>query len=107
MTYTFLQISKHTPDVCPMYNDKYKKATLDLIDKIEPLASKHGMKFVGSWNVHPEHLVYNVYEAPTMEAFQQFSMEPEMVTWNAFNTSEIKMAMGYKEVGALIKQGHY
>ena len=98
MTYTFLQISKYTPDVRPMYKGTVQKPTLGLVDKIEPLASKHGIKFIGSWNVHPERLTFNVYEAPTMEAFQKLQMEPEMVTLNAWNTSQIKIATGYQEV---------
>lgn len=104
MTYTFLQISKHPPELCPVYNEKYRKITLDIVDKVEAIANKHGIKFVGAWNVSPEHLVIAVYETPTIDAFQKFMVEPEMVAWNAFNSTEVKMAITLKEAGTLMTQ---
>jgi hypothetical protein len=55
------------------------------------------------WTVIPEHLLVWVYEAPSSESLQKFSMEPEMVKWMAWNTSEIKLAMSLEESMKLLK----
>ena len=100
---TFLIISKHSPENCPINNEKMKKLTLELPGKLGGLEKKHGIKRVGTWTVIPEHLLVWVYEAPSSEALQEFSMDPEMVKWMAWNTSEIKLAMGLEESMKLLK----
>jgi len=44
-----------------------------------------------------------VYESPSSEALQEFSMEPALLKWMAFNTSEIKLAMSLEESMKLLK----
>ena len=100
---TFLIISRHSPENCPINNEKMKKLTLELPDKLVGLEKKHGLKRVGAWTVIPEHLLVWLYEAPSSEALQDFSMEPEMVKWMAWNTSEIKLAMSLEESIKLLK----
>ena len=80
-----------------MNNEKMKAMTLALPAKLVGLEKKHGVKRVGAWTVVPEHLLVWVYEAPSSDALQEFSMEPEMVKWMAWNTSEIKLAMSLEE----------
>jgi hypothetical protein len=99
----FLIISRHSPENCPMNNEKMKKMTLELPDKLGGLEKKHGIKRVGVWTVIPEHLLVWVYEAASSEALQKFSMEPDMVKWMAWNTSEIKLAMSLEETIKLLK----
>ena len=100
---TFLIISRHSPENCPINNEKMKKLTLELPDKLVGLEKKHGIKRVGAWTVIPEHLLVWLYEATSSEALQEFSMEPEMVKWMAWNTSEIKLAMSLEESIKLLK----
>jgi len=45
-----------------------------------------------------------VYEAPSSDALQKFSMEPEIVKWMAWNTSETKLATGLEESMRLLEQ---
>ena len=77
--------------------------TLELPGKLGELEKKHGVRRVGAWTVVPEHLLIWVYEAPSADALQKFSMEPEMVKWMAWNTSEIKLAMSLEESLKLLK----
>jgi len=77
--------------------------TLALPTKLGGLEKKHGVKRLGAWTVVPEHLLIWVYEAPSSDALQEFSMEPEMVKWMAWNTSEIKLAMNLEESMKLLK----
>ena len=93
----FLIISRHSAENCPLNNEKVKVITLELPDKLGGLEKKHGVKRIGAWTVIQEHLVIWVYEAPSSEALQNFSMEPEIVKWMAWNTSEIKLAMSFEE----------
>ncbi len=100
---TFLIISRHSPENCPINNEKMKTMTLELPGKLGGLETKHRIKRIGVWTVIPEHLLVWVYEAPTSEALQEFSMEPEFVKWMAWNTSEIKLAMSLEESNKLLK----
>jgi hypothetical protein len=99
----FLIISRHSPENCPMNNEKMKRITLELPEKLGGLEKKHGIERVGVWTVIPEHLLVWVYEAPSSELLQKFSMEPEIAKWMAWNTSEIKLAMSLEESMKLLK----
>ncbi|HJW98468.1 MAG TPA: hypothetical protein VJ529_05000 [Candidatus Bathyarchaeia archaeon] len=80
-----------------------KKMTLELPAKLVGLEKKHGVKRIGAWTVVPEHLLIWVYQAPSSDDLQKFSMEPEIVKWMAWNTSEIKLAMSLEESLKLLK----
>jgi hypothetical protein len=80
-----------------------KAMTFALPAKLGGLEKKHGVKRIGAWTVVPEHLLIWVYEAPSSDALQEFSMEPEIVKWMAWNTSEIKLAMNLEESMKLLK----
>lgn len=86
-----------------MHNEKAKKAAMDLMTKMGPLAKKHGIKVVGSWTSVPEHLIVNVYEAPNMEALMKFAMEPEAMAWSAYNITDMRPVMTLEEVMKLLK----
>ena len=101
---TFLIISRHSAENCPLNNEKMRKMTLELPDKLVALERKHGVRRVGAWTVIPEHLLFWVYEAPSSDALQKFSMEPAMVKWMAWNTSEIKLAMNLEESNKLLEK---
>jgi uncharacterized protein with GYD domain len=100
----FLQISKHSPESCPMHNEKTKKATMDLMTKMAQLTKKHGVKLVGSWVSIPEHLMVAVYDAPSMEALMKLAMEPEIMTWSGYNTTETKPVMTTEETMKLVSK---
>ena len=100
---TFLIISRHSPENCPLNNEKMKIITLELPEKLGDLEKKHGIKRIGVWTVIPEHLTVWVYEAPSSESLQKFSMEPVLLKWMAWNTSEIKLAVSLEESIKLLK----
>jgi len=100
---TFLVVSRHSPENCPMVNEKLKKMTVALVGKLDKLAKKHKVKVVGMWNVASEHLSVRVFEAPSLEAFLKFRMEPELRKFNAHSTNEVKVAMSLKESMKMLK----
>lgn len=99
----FLQTSRHSAESCPMHNEKVKKVFSDIMSKMEKLTKKHGIKLIGSWVSTPEHLSVMVYDAPSMEAMLKLSMEPEVMAWLSYNTTETRPVMTIEEVMKLLK----
>jgi uncharacterized protein with GYD domain len=93
----FLQISKHAPESCPMHNEKAKKATTDLMAKMDQLTKKYGIKTVGGWNSMSDHSVVVVYDVPSFEALMKFSMEPLVMDWSGYHTTETKPVVTIEE----------
>ena len=99
----FLQISKHAPESCPIHNEKVKKASIDLMAKMDHLTKKHGIKVIGGWHSVPDHSFVMVYDAPTLDALMKFSMEPEVMIWSAYHTTEIKPVITIEESMKFLK----
>lgn len=59
---------------------------------------------LGSWNVPTEHLAVDVYEAPSLDAFEKLGMEPEIVALSEFETYEIKLAYRMEESMRMLQQ---
>ena len=55
--------------------------------------------------VVPEHLLVwaRAYEAPSSDALREFSVETEIVSWMAWNTSETELAMSLEESLKLLR----
>jgi L-rhamnose mutarotase len=86
-----------------MFNDKSRQIHLDLFNKLEILLKKYNITFLGAWFDLPAHTLYEVYEAPSLEAFQSMGMEPEIMQWSAFNTMEIKMVATLDDVKKMLQ----
>ena len=100
---TFLMIARHTAADCPAHNEKSRKSMGEYMSKAPELLAKHGVKMVGGWNVHPEHLIVEVYEAPSFEAMQAVSMEPESMSMMNWQTIELKAAMTHEETWKMLQ----
>jgi len=100
---TFLVISKHSPESCWRFNKEARKVHLDLVEKLEGFLKKYEIKILGCWFDLPGHTLYEVYYAPSLEAFEKMSQEPEIVNWSAFNTMEIKLLTPLEEVMKILK----
>ena len=103
-TPTFLLIEKHSAQDCPRNNERTGEIAMEMADKLEELTEKHGVKLVGHWSVRFEHLTLRVYEAPSFETFQEFTMEPVIMKWMKYTTAEVKIAMNFDETMQLIQQ---
>jgi len=102
----FMVISRHSPEYCPEFNEKVRKAVLELMGKMDELLKKHGVKVVGAWFgfVPTEHTNYMVYEAPSVEALQKLSMEPEILAASAHDSQEIKIVKSLEEIMKELQQ---
>lgn len=99
----FLQISRHSPESCPMHNEKVKKATVDLMAKFGSLTKKHGIKVIGGWHSSPDHQTVIVFDAPNLDSVMKFSMEPEVMIWSGYHTTEIKPVVTLEESMKFLK----
>jgi uncharacterized protein with GYD domain len=86
-----------------MHNEKAKKANVDVMAKLEQLTKKHGIKVVGAWVSLPDHLLVMVYDAPNMEAMLKLQMEPEIMDWLKYNTTEFRPVITAEESMRLLK----
>ena len=95
---TFLLISRHAPESCWMFNEKTRQIHLNLLNKLESILKKYNIKMLGAWFVLPEHTLYEVFDAPSLDVFQKMAMEPEILQWSAFNTMEMKLVATVDDV---------
>lgn len=99
----FVMISRHTAESCPMNNGKTRQIALDAMAQLPALAKKYGITVVGSWSINPEHLTVEVFDAVNLDSVLKFSMEPVLLRWWSFNTSEIKPATTFEETLKLLE----
>lgn len=77
---------------------------MNLVSRLESLLKKYNVTALGAWFALTEHTLYEVYDAPSLEAFQKMAMEPEILQWSAFNTMEIKLVATVDDVMKILKQ---
>jgi uncharacterized protein with GYD domain len=99
-----MQIIKHAPEQCPVYNPKYLDGTIKWFEKIESVASKNGVKVIGSWTDHGTHTTYSVFETQSMDNIMKLAMEPEFAAGFAYNTIQTFPVFAANEVLGLLKQ---
>jgi len=100
---TFLMITKHAPDKCPMYNETAKRAWAKLFASQGEKQTKYGVKIIGGWTVHGEHQTFGVFDAPSLEALHAYMLDPDVLAVNASDIIEVKMVMGMEEVAKMLQ----
>jgi len=102
---TFMVILRHSPENCDWFNEKSRKATVEFMGKVDELMKKHEIKMFGAWTMDPGgHQSFWAVEAPSVEAFQKFGMEPEVLATLAYRTMDIKLVMSFEEEMKLRQQ---
>ncbi len=93
----FLVISRHTPENCPMNNEKVRKAAMNAWSKLEEIAKKYGIKTIWAGSVPNEHLSVYIYDVPSLEAWNKAGMDPNIMAVLSTETAEVKLAMSMEE----------
>jgi len=103
---TVLSISRHSPENCPFHGEKLKELGNEVIEKYGTLdkaveernriVEKHGIKEIGRWIVPSEHLIFEVVEAPSLEAYEELLVELQSPILR-LSTTQIKLAFNSKE----------
>jgi hypothetical protein len=97
----FLQFLQHSPENCPLNNEKVKKVTLAFMSKHEQLLKKHGIKEVGAWHSAEDHVSVVVSDVPNVEAMQGFMMEPEVLNFMAYQTGHTRLVTTIEEAAKM------
>ena len=97
-----MQISKHSPESCPGFNQNVKKQIVALMQQMDSLLAKHKVKLAGMWTDHAGHETYVIYEAPSMDTVLPLFNEPAMMARLAHDTVNIKVVVGPEETKALV-----
>ncbi len=99
----FLIVARHSPENCPIANERAKRVSIEAMDKLPELAKKDGVKVLNMWSDVPGHTMYQFFDAPSSEALQKLYMEPEVMRLGAFNTVEIKPILSAEDSMKLLK----
>jgi hypothetical protein len=99
-----MQITKHTPDSCPVYEPKYRDITMQWMENIEGVAAKFGVKFMGSWTDHMAHTVYVLYDTPSMDNFMGMMMDPVASGPLAFCTGKVIPVFDHQQTLDMLKK---
>jgi hypothetical protein len=86
-----LQVYTHSPESCPVGNQKNLQITYDWLKKVDELAEKNGLKVVGIWTDRWGHKSWAVYDAPDMGSFEKFEQEPENIAKIPFTDVETRI----------------
>ena len=86
-----------------MFNEKTRQIHVNLFNKLEPLLEKYHITMIGCWFDIPGHTLYEVYDAPSLDAFQKMGMEPEIARWSSFNTMQIINVTPLEDVKGMLK----
>ena len=99
---TVLMFERHTAESCPVGNEKAMKVQQALAAKLPEISKKYGIKVIGGWTIHNEHLMVYVLEAPNFEVIDKMGLEPEVLAWRCFSTAEFKTAIPMEEVNKML-----
>lgn len=96
-----MSIMRHNPESCAAFNEATRKATQAGIGQLDALTAKHGIKLAGFWNDLGGHVVYSIFDTPSLDAYWAFCNEPEMVALLATNSAQLKVVLSLEETVAM------
>ena len=99
-----LEFEKHTVADCPINNEKTRKIVFELAPKLPELYKKYGIKPLGFWTVHSEHLNVMVFDVPSLDVIEKLGREPALAAWKNYTTTEFKFGTNMEETMNIIKQ---
>jgi hypothetical protein len=78
----FVVIAEHPPELCPMSNGKIRDLMKQMAMEMPNLASKLGVNIVTTNVFGPDHVIYTVADADSIDAVRDFVMESRLAQWN-------------------------
>jgi hypothetical protein len=61
---TFLVTSQHSPENCPIHNERTRESSLKNLSILEDMTKKHGVRILGNYIIMYEHKAYFIIDAP-------------------------------------------
>jgi hypothetical protein len=99
-----LQKVRHSPESCPLGNSKNIEVLIHWLENIEKLTSAYNLTVVGAWADRPGHAIYAVFEAPSMEDFINFEVDPQNIPLLTFCHVEKRAVTSIKETLTFLKR---
>jgi hypothetical protein len=99
-----MEVIRHSAEACPAFNSTYRDVFTNWMDQVEPIADKHGIKFVGSWTNRLTHTMFVLFDTPSMDNMMEFSMEPEMNAVMAFSKARMFPVMDHQMTRSLLNK---
>ncbi len=97
-----LQISRHSPDSCMLFNEQSRNMTVKLLKEMNGILAKHGVKLIGSWNDISAHEIFNVYDVPSMESFIKMTQEPDMMAWLSAHRVQNRVVLSLEQAKPML-----
>lgn len=101
---TILCMARDQVSNCTLFNAQSAKVLSEWFAKAPGIHQKYGIKILASCTVVPEHLTVMIMEAPSFDAFQKATMEPEYFALNKVGMWEFKPALSTEETMKLFQQ---
>ncbi|MCL2641918.1 MAG: hypothetical protein FWD52_00145 [Candidatus Bathyarchaeota archaeon] len=95
---------RHSPESCPLGNPKNLDLMIQWLETLENLTAKYDIKVVGVWTDRAGHTSYAIFDAPNMEAFTQFEIDPKNIPIITLNDIEKRVITSIKETLAFFKE---
>jgi hypothetical protein len=89
---TYVLIADHTPDLCPASNARTRAVAME---RLNPEAASKAAEAIGLQTVFgpvhldPSHRTICVFEAPTIEAVNKWTIDTGLFQWNTLEVSPI------------------
>ena len=100
-----MQVTTHPAELCPTHNPTYRELTVSWYEKIESIAERFGVRFVGSYDDHPGHTVYVLYDTPSMDNLMSMLMDPEAAAPLSFCQARVFPVLDHQQTLGMIKHG--
>lgn len=85
----------HSPEMCPMYNEKVKIKFKEQAERMKEIAANLDVKILISVNSPADHTILTVVDAPSLQAAENFIMELGMAS---FNTVTFRHVIPHEDV---------
>jgi hypothetical protein len=99
-----LQTMRHAPESCPLGNSKNLDIMIQWIENLENLTAKYGIKVVGAWTDRVGHMVYAIFDIPSMKEFTNFEMDLQNIPVITFSTIEKKVVISIQDTLVFFKE---
>jgi hypothetical protein len=82
---------KHTGGSCPLLKAETAKKLVELLERREEAAKKHGVDVVNAWSPSLEHQMFWVVKAPSQKAVEEYFTETGFTLWNKLEIQKVEI----------------
>ena len=87
----FSVIMKHAGGSCPLLKVETARKLVELLEKREEAAKKHGVDVLNAWSPSLEHQMFWIVEAPSQKAVEEYFTEIGFALWNKLEIQKVEI----------------